>query len=117
MSSTRAPFCPANARSARETDMKRIRYISALLALIFALLTLGAMAFEITEQGHECQGEGCNICAVLQICDNFLSGGGAALKAAAVITAVCVLACTAAVPIKKNENTYTLISLKVRLDD
>ena len=97
--------------------MKRTRYISAMLALIFALVMLAAIGYETAEYDHECSGEGCAVCAVLQVCDDLLSGGGAALKAAAVILAVCVLAYTAAVSIELNENNYTLISLKVRLDD
>ena len=96
--------------------MKRIRYISALLALIFALLVFGAALFEAAEYDHDCCGEGCGICAVLQICENMLklgAAGGAALTAAVILTAA------AAVPVDKRTQAgsrHTLISLRVRLD-
>lgn len=97
--------------------MKALRYISVTVALIFALLVFGAMAFEMTEQGHDCCGEGCAVCAVIDICENMLSGGGAAFKAAALLAAVYVMISAAvSKPLCRTEG-YTLISLKVRLDD
>lgn len=97
--------------------MKRLRYISALVALIFTLLIFTAAAFEAAEYDHKCCGEGCGICAVLQMCENMLrlgaSGGAAAAAAVIVIAAVSALAAEHT----RITKASTLISLGVRLDN
>ncbi len=103
-------------RLQRINVMKRIKLLGAVLALVFALTVFGAAAFEAAQYDHDCCGEGCGICAVLQICDNMLRLG-AACGAALAVCAVCAVSALAIIRAYVGfEGRNTLISLRVRLD-
>lgn len=96
--------------------MKHIKYLSALLALIFGISVFSAIAFEAAEFDHDCTGEGCIVCMALEMCDNILRLGSSAALAAAAVVSVLIFVSAAGFEYKKEQHPSTLISLKVRLD-
>ena len=118
MSLTAASFSPENVRAVNKgRNMRKLKHLSALLALIFALSVFGAIAFEAAEYDHDCAGEGCAVCMALEMCDNLLRLGSSAAAAAAVMISAALLSALSVSIYKVNILKCTLISLKVRLDD
>lgn len=99
-----------------KADNNHRRLAAWILAATIILSLILSFSFEIKEANHDCQGESCPICAMIQqFEDNFRSAGPAVPDTSDAI-AVCSIAltlCTITVFVVSD----TLISRKVRLND
>lgn len=94
---------------------KRRRVFIFLAALAFAVVILGSLAFIASSSQHDCSGEECSVCEMIQQCEKLLHTMAGAVKSCishyAVIFAVtAVMLCGRVIC-----STSTLISLKVEL--
>lgn len=94
-----------------------VRSLTLILAFLFITLTLLTSAYIIIESGHECEGEECHICRTIDLCEAILLGNGATVIFDTVIFSVCLSNFLILLSEKENDNTKSLISLKVRLND
>lgn len=93
------------------------RLAAGLLLTAFLLVMLFSAVFPAAEAGHDCTGDGCAVCAVIQQCQTLLRQTGnlytpALMGPVALLLtgAVCITLLTEAV-------SATLVSRKVRLDN
>lgn len=98
--------------------ISRKQKIAAFItALIFGAVILGSLFFIASASDHDCAGDDCKICEIIQQCEILLNTVGNAVKPCASLLAAlfiltAVLLCGRAVFGRK-----TLISLKVELLD
>ena len=95
----------------------RARIFAAVSAVIFCTVILGSLYFVSAAAKHDCSGEDCRVCELIQQCEKLLSTAGSAVKLCAVnfvalVFLTAVLLCGRAV-----FGRNTLISLKVELLD
>lgn len=45
----------------------RLTFIRRILCILFAMLMIFSVCFEVLESGHECSGEDCLTCSIIQI--------------------------------------------------
>lgn len=94
---------------------KRLKAI--ILAALFASFMLFFNAFAIVEANHDCEGERCEICRVLEVVENTKKGlsfsalGAVAIAAAVFAAVLCIFYGF------KQLFSSTLITLKVKLSD
>ncbi len=96
--------------------MKSKRFASAL-ALLVAFIMLFSVLFIALEADHDCCGEGCAVCAQIQVCENLLRN---LITAAALVVAAWCLYALIRVFADTNcfsVHPHTLIVLKVKLSD
>lgn len=97
------------------TSKKKL--LSMLIAAALVLAMLSPIVYIAAESGHDCIGDGCEICCRINACCDTLRilslAVCAAAFAAALIRALSSLTsfCT------KSCGSYTLVSLKVKLSD
>jgi len=51
-----------------------MKYLKAVLCILISCALIFTVVFEIREQDHDCSGEECAVCAVLDICPGTDSG-------------------------------------------
>ena len=90
---------------------------AAILAILLAVFLLVFGLFIIAEQGHDCIGEGCTVCHVIDEAREILEGATLTAAAAACALAASWGICKKLVPFVKEVLCSTLISLKVKLSD
>lgn len=101
--------------SQKEKTRERFKAAFAVLLLIF---TLGSVIFVAHEMHHQCDGEDCHICHIIQICDQNIKLLGFALATFAAVRLARQKPGKALSAIEKSPVTYdTLISRKIRLND
>ena len=91
------------------------RISAAVFAVIFACIVLGSLAFTAVGASHDCHGEDCGICAVMQTCTRLLNEAGVlpaagCMSAAAAAFTAFLLLCAAV-----NDRMTTPVTLKVKL--
>ncbi len=97
--------------------MIRSRRLASVLVLLAACIMLFSVLFIGLEADHDCCGEGCAVCAQIQVCEDLLRN--LITAAALVMAAWCLYA-----PIRVfadasfcSVHPHTLIVLKVKLSD
>ena len=97
--------------------MKSRRIKAIILAVLFASVMLFLNAFAVLEADHDCSGEQCEICSVLEAVETTKKG----IFYVAICAAIAVAAVFAAVLFifycAKQIFSSTLISLKVKLSN
>lgn len=91
------------------------RFLSLLMAVVVVMAVLCPIFFMIAESGHECTGEDCAICCVINNCENALKLFGfisIAFISAAFLRFVFSNICEIR---RKQKSSESLISLKVKL--
>ena len=96
---------------------RKQRIVSVISALVFGAVILGSLFFIASASAHDCTGEDCHICEMIQQCEKLLDTVGSAVKScvshfAVIFAMTAVLLCGRAV-----FGRNTLISLKVELLD
>ena len=97
--------------------MNKPKRIASVLVLLVAFLMLFSVLFIALEADHDCCGDGCAVCAQIQVCEDLLRS----------LTTVCVLAAAAWCLYTLSRvfadtdccsvHPHTLIALKVKLSD
>lgn len=96
---------------------KRTRAAAMALACVLALILLFSVFFIVLEADHDCAGEDCAVCAVLNVCETLLhrlAGFGAAVLTALFAAAVKAFA---AGRYALDAAPITPVSLRVKLTD
>lgn len=93
------------------------RSVAILFSIVFICLILFASSFIVAEYGHDCIGENCNICCVIDAAQKIL-GGLTLLLAASILFAVLLRFNFSYIFITFKKFIFTtLILLKVKLSD
>lgn len=97
--------------------MNKPKRLASVLVLLVAFLMLFSVLFIALEADHDCCGDGCAVCAQIQVCEDLLRS----------LTTVCVLATAAWCLYTLSRvfadtdccsvHPHTLIALKVKLSD
>lgn len=95
----------------------RKRDMSAVLALLLALMLLFSALFIALEADHDCAGEDCAICAQISMCENLLQQLTLALLALAAAGVSCAAFSLLTEDLRERRAQTTLITLKVKLSD
>ena len=97
--------------------MNKPKRLASVLALLAAFILLFSVLFIALEVDHDCCGEGCAICAQIQVCEDLLRN----LLTIAILAAAarCCFApvCGFADRDYCSVHPHTLIALKVKLSD
>ena len=97
--------------------MKKPKRLASVLALLVAFIMLFSVLFIALEADHDCCGEGCAVCAQIQVCEDLLRN---LITAAALVVAAWCLYALIRVFADTNccsVHPHTLIVLKVKLSD
>lgn len=95
--------------------MKR-KHIAVILTVLFAITIFFAHIFTVCEADHDCHGEDCPVCQLIQVAENFFKGMTAA-EIIAVFAAVVFAAAVVSAVLSKNFIFQTLVTLKIKLSD
>lgn len=89
--------------------------IAVLMTILLCISMLGSVLIIAEHTHHDCTGEGCAVCMVLEQCDARVRVLGTA--ASALLMLLCVMFKTAALSVSavRTVSTHTLITLKVKL--
>ena len=98
---------------ARKNDSNQI--LVAIMSAVMIISIIISVLFLVHETNHDCTGEDCPICAMMEIVSNNLEsmGVGMAVVFAAVVFAAFVLHILAS---DANEPTFSLVGASVRLN-
>ncbi|MBR1663390.1 MAG: hypothetical protein IJ696_03575 [Ruminococcus sp.] len=93
----------------------KTRLLAFAMALFFGIIILGSLSIIAAEAVHDCDGEECSVCELLQQCERLLTSSGSALSTCAshfaiILALIAVLLCG-----RVFGRINTLISLKVEL--
>lgn len=99
------------------SDNNKMRLAAAFLAAAILIIVLFSVFFIAHEADHDCTGDGCPVCALIQTCENNLrqlGGGTAASYAVGVLVFL-----TLAMPVLTAFATIALtpVSRKIRLNN
>lgn len=97
--------------------MKSRRIKAIVLAVLFASFMILFNAFAIAETNHDCAGEQCEICRVLEVVETTKKSITYVAVSTAIALAVIFAAVSCIVYCFKQIFSSTLISLKVKLSD
>ena len=96
---------------------KKKRIISLVVAAAVFFVMLCSALFIAAEADHECVGENCPICYQINVCRNTLKNLSLAVCAAAFAAALSYTLCRGVSVCTDYAQSYTLVSLKVKLSD
>ena len=97
---------------------KKLDSRKAFLAVILLAFTIFSVLYQSHEMYHDCSGDGCQICYVLQVCEQNIKLLSLAFAFAVVFSAfVHIKISTVFLGRKINFVKSTLISQKIRLND
>ncbi len=93
------------------------RLTAALLAMVMLFFVLFSVFFIAHEADHECSGEGCPVCALIQMCEDNIRqlGSGTAVSAAESVLVFLTLAMPVFTAFAINVSTP--VSKKIRLNN
>lgn len=96
---------------------KRNRILALVTAAVVLFVMLTSAFFIAAEAGHDCIGDGCEICCQVNACRAVLRGLALVIIAAALAATACAaLRCDFAAW-QGQARSCTLVSLKVKLSD
>ena len=96
---------------------KKKRSAALLLAVTVLFVMLYSALFIAAEADHDCVGENCPICYQINVCQNTLKNLSLAVSAAAFAAAFTYTLCRGISVCTDCVQSYTLVSLKVKLSD
>ena len=96
---------------------KKKRIAALLLAVTVLLVMLYSALFIAAEADHDCVGENCPICYQINVCQNALKYLSLAVCAAVFAAALPYTLCRGISVCTDYAQSYTLVSLKVKLSD
>lgn len=96
---------------------KKKRIAALLLAVTVLLVMLYSALFIAVEADHDCVGENCPICYQISVCQNTLKNLSLAVCAVAFAAAFTYTLCRSISVCTDYAQSYTLVSLKVKLSD
>ncbi|MCR5204545.1 MAG: hypothetical protein K6E47_05785 [Lachnospiraceae bacterium] len=96
---------------------KPVKCLAEALAVFFIVITLFSSAYIIMESGHECEGEDCHICHMIEVCETIImhTGGILITFGAFLVSGLSIILLVNSHRLSYINNT--LISLKVRIND
>lgn len=69
-----------------------IRKVATLLAALVLFVYIGAFSFPVMEQDHDCTGEDCAVCEMIELCEGLVNTFAGSLTVAVIaITAVFLI--------------------------
>jgi len=96
---------------------KRNRCLALVMAAAILFVMLTSAFFIAAEAGHDCIGDGCEICCQVNICRAVLKGLALIAIAAVFAAAACAALCAVFAAWQEQVRNFTLVSLKVKLSD
>ena len=96
---------------------KRKRIISLVVAAAVLFVMLYSALYIAAEANHDCVGENCPICYQINVCQNALKNLSLAVCAAVFAAALPYTLCRGISVCTDYAQSYTLVSLKVKLSD
>ena len=96
---------------------KRNRILALVTAAVVLFVMLTSAFFIAAEAGHDCIGDGCEICCQVNACRAVLRGLAQAVIASALAAAACAVLRFDFAAWQEQARSYTLVSLKVKLSD
>ena len=96
---------------------KRNRILALVTAAVVLFVMLTSVFFIAAEAGHDCIGDGCEICCQVNACRAVLRGLALAVIAAALAAAAGAVLCCDFAAWQEQARSCTLVSLKVKLSD
>ena len=96
---------------------KKKRIAALVLAVTVLFVMLYSALFIAAETDHDCVGENCPICYQINVCQNTLKNLSLAVCAAASAAALPYTLCRGISVCTDCAQSYTLVSLKVKLSD
>ncbi|MBQ6661177.1 MAG: AraC family transcriptional regulator [Lachnospiraceae bacterium] len=102
----------------QESGYNRSRRAAAgiMIVLMLVVLLLSACCF-VAEADHDCAGEDCAVCSILELCDNTIRRLGTGAVAAAVVLFAVLFSVLSASVIAVVLPQETPVSLRVRLNN
>ncbi len=100
----------------RRADSIRKRISSVIVSALLLALLLSAL-FIVLHADHECTGDGCEICALIHLCERSMRALSYALVLLACLYAVLLLPGSYTRQPAFSKGRISLILLKVRLND
>ena len=97
--------------------MTKKRISALLLAALFLFVMLWSSAYIAAEAGHDCTGENCPVCYQINICRSTIKTLSLFVAAAAFFAAFIYMPCRFIFACMGVMQSYTLVSLKVKLSD
>lgn len=97
--------------------MKKPKRLASVLVLLVAFLMLFSVLFIALEADHDCCGDGCAVCAQIQVCEDLLRSLTTASVLAAAAWCLYTLSRVFADTDCCSVHPHTLIALKVKLSD
>lgn len=100
--------------------MKHNRFgkkLTLLLCLLLIAVSVLSFAFILESADHDCIGEDCHTCAQIAFAENILHQLGAGLSVAVVLFAIALLFRSAIVAANAISAEFSLVSLKVKLNN
>lgn len=96
---------------------KHSRLISVLMTILLCISLLGSVLFIAEHTQHDCIGEGCSVCMVLEQCDARVRVLGTTVSA--LLMLLCVMFTTVSLSVSAvcTVSSHTPITLKVKLQD
>ena len=96
---------------------KRKRIISLVVAAAVLFVMLYSALYIAAEANHDCVGENCPVCYQINVCQNALKNLSLAVCAAVFAAALPYTLCRGISVCTDYAQSYTLVSLKVKLSD
>jgi len=96
---------------------KKKKVIAVFLTVALLFVMLYSALFIAAEADHDCVGENCPICYQINVCQNALKNLSLAVCAAAFAAAFAYTLCRGISVCTDYAQSYTLVSLKVKLSD
>ena len=96
---------------------KKKRIISVVVAVAVFFVMLYSALYIAAEANHDCVGENCPICYQISVCENTLKNLSLAVCAVTFAVAFTYTLCRSISVCTDYAQSYTLISLKVKLSD
>ena len=96
---------------------KKKKVIAVFLTVALLFVMLYSALFIAAEADHDCVGENCPICYQINVCQNTLKNLSFAVSAAVLAAAFTYTLCRGISVCTDYAQSYTLVSLKVKLSD
>ncbi len=91
--------------------------IAVLMTILLCISVLGSVLFIAEHTQHDCVGESCAVCMVLEQCDARVRALGTAVSALLMLLCIMFTAVSLPVSAVRTVSSHTPITLKVKLLD
>lgn len=91
--------------------------MAGIFAILLLTLTIFSSVYIITESEHDCEGEDCVICHMIEICEGILHNTGKVLSFCVIAAFMCFISEFLLIFKSNISFTRTLFDLKVRLNN